>query len=335
MGESKLKPAKREKTLLSCAGVQTMAGGVQVRWESPSPATPKGQLGYFIEFLNLTGLWSHWVQGRSLKHGSLKALSKADVLGTWMLSILEPVTAAPRTSPRCAVICYPTEYGSTVTVSDRRGARPVRSRYHSRSPVAKLNRYFDVQARGAVVCSQADRLPPVAATVRSRSFLMLVAAASQKPRLRPGGRPLPGRGTVRLGARHHASTTADSSAMPWDLSSAAASSTKCGTRAATTGVISRPRAKLFGSTPITTVSAGESPENSRQARTSDIPSWCCDSLDRKNTGTCSPARRTIVPAAWPKQIASKTISRSAPAISSSSSMPLVPPSIASVPSGSL
>jgi hypothetical protein len=44
MGESKLKLARREETLLSCAGVQTMAGRVQVRWESESAATPMGQL---------------------------------------------------------------------------------------------------------------------------------------------------------------------------------------------------------------------------------------------------------------------------------------------------
>ena len=44
MGESKLKLAKREEALLSCAGVQTEGGRVQVRWESQSAATPMGQL---------------------------------------------------------------------------------------------------------------------------------------------------------------------------------------------------------------------------------------------------------------------------------------------------
>lgn len=56
MGESKLKLAKREDMLRSCAGVQTVAGRVQVRWETGSAATPMGQLAYFIEFLTLTGL---------------------------------------------------------------------------------------------------------------------------------------------------------------------------------------------------------------------------------------------------------------------------------------
>ena len=58
MGEAKLKQSKQEEALMSCAGVQTIAGRVQVRWENKSAATPMGQLAYFIEFLTLTGLWS-------------------------------------------------------------------------------------------------------------------------------------------------------------------------------------------------------------------------------------------------------------------------------------
>jgi hypothetical protein len=61
MGESKLRLAKSQELLNSCAGVQTVAGRVQVRWESESAATPMGQLAYFIEFLTLTGLWSRMV----------------------------------------------------------------------------------------------------------------------------------------------------------------------------------------------------------------------------------------------------------------------------------
>jgi len=88
MGESKLKLVKREEMLLSCAGVQTMAGRVRIRWESESAATPMGQLAYFIEFLHLTGLWSRWLENCPLAYASPNAPSKAEVLGTWMLSIL-------------------------------------------------------------------------------------------------------------------------------------------------------------------------------------------------------------------------------------------------------
>lgn len=88
MGESKLKAVKREEMLRSCAGMQTAGGRVQVRWESESAATPMGQLAYFIEFLTVTGLWSRWLEGCPLAYASPNAPSKAEVLGTWMLSVL-------------------------------------------------------------------------------------------------------------------------------------------------------------------------------------------------------------------------------------------------------
>ena len=88
MGESKLRLAKSQELLKLCAGVQTAAGRVQVRWESESAATPMGQLAYFIEFLTLTGLWSRWQEGFPLPYVSPNAPTKAEVLGTWMLSIL-------------------------------------------------------------------------------------------------------------------------------------------------------------------------------------------------------------------------------------------------------
>jgi hypothetical protein len=47
-----------------------------------------GQLAYFIEFLTLAGLWSHWQEDYPLRYLSPNAPTKAEVLGTWMLSIL-------------------------------------------------------------------------------------------------------------------------------------------------------------------------------------------------------------------------------------------------------
>ena len=88
MGESKLKQTKREESLMTCAGVQTVAGRIQIRWESKSAATPMGQLAYFIEFLTLTELWLRWLTSCPLTYLSHNAPSKADVLGTWMLSVL-------------------------------------------------------------------------------------------------------------------------------------------------------------------------------------------------------------------------------------------------------
>ncbi|MDD2775928.1 MAG: transposase [Gallionella sp.] len=88
MGEAKRKRSKQSEALNTCAGVQTVAGRVQVRWESKSAATPMGQLAYFIEFLTLTGLWARWLESCPLVYTSHNAPSKSDVLGTWMLSIL-------------------------------------------------------------------------------------------------------------------------------------------------------------------------------------------------------------------------------------------------------
>ncbi len=88
MGESKVKLAKHREKLLTCAGVQTMAGRVQVRWDTESTATPMGQLAYFIEFLTLTGLWSRWLESCPLRYSSPNAPTKAEVMGTWLLSIL-------------------------------------------------------------------------------------------------------------------------------------------------------------------------------------------------------------------------------------------------------
>jgi len=88
MGEAKRKLEKRREMLLSCAGVQTMAGEVEVRWEPDSAATRMGQLAYFIAFLNLTGPWSRWLAACPLSSSSPNAPAIGDVIGMWMLSIL-------------------------------------------------------------------------------------------------------------------------------------------------------------------------------------------------------------------------------------------------------
>ena len=59
-----------------------------MRWESESAATPLGPLAYFIECLTLTGLWSRWRENSLLVYTSPNAPTKADVLGTWMISVL-------------------------------------------------------------------------------------------------------------------------------------------------------------------------------------------------------------------------------------------------------
>jgi hypothetical protein len=88
MGEAKTAPGKQIKRLPSFTDLQTVQGKVRVRWETDSAATPMGQLAYFVGFLTLTGLWERWLATCPLKYLSPNAPSLADVLGTWMLSIL-------------------------------------------------------------------------------------------------------------------------------------------------------------------------------------------------------------------------------------------------------
>jgi len=68
--------------------VQTVSGSVQVLWDQGNPATPMGQMAYFIEFLNMTGLWDKWISECPLRYTSPNASRIQDILGTWFLSIL-------------------------------------------------------------------------------------------------------------------------------------------------------------------------------------------------------------------------------------------------------
>ena len=62
----------------SCAGA--LGGGQRSHAD--------GATGLLHRFLTLTGLWSGWQDRCPLSYTSPDAPSKADVLGTWMLSIL-------------------------------------------------------------------------------------------------------------------------------------------------------------------------------------------------------------------------------------------------------
>lgn len=42
MGESKRKQTQQDETLMTCAGMQTVAGRLQIRWDCKSAATPMG-----------------------------------------------------------------------------------------------------------------------------------------------------------------------------------------------------------------------------------------------------------------------------------------------------
>jgi hypothetical protein len=60
-----------------------------VRWDEKGSATALGQLGFFAEFLEETGLFERWVKDCPLDYVSPNAPEAVDVLGTWLLSILD------------------------------------------------------------------------------------------------------------------------------------------------------------------------------------------------------------------------------------------------------
>ena len=75
----------REETML----VETPGGRIHVRWDDRCKATAMGQLVFFAQYLEFTGLFDRWVAGCPLTYSSGNAPVVRDVLGTWMLSILD------------------------------------------------------------------------------------------------------------------------------------------------------------------------------------------------------------------------------------------------------
>jgi len=69
--------------------VLTPGGRIQVRWDTRENATAMGQLAFFAEFLEVAGLFERWVQQCPLHYSSPNAPKVRDVLGTWLLSILD------------------------------------------------------------------------------------------------------------------------------------------------------------------------------------------------------------------------------------------------------
>jgi hypothetical protein len=64
-------------------------GRFQVRWDENGSATALGQLAFFAEFLEVSGLFERWVEGCPMAYTSPNAPAVVDVLGTWLLSILD------------------------------------------------------------------------------------------------------------------------------------------------------------------------------------------------------------------------------------------------------
>ena len=69
--------------------IATAGGRFQVRWDENGSASALGQLAFFAEFLEVTGLFERWVQSCPLTYTSPNAPGVQDILGTWFLSILD------------------------------------------------------------------------------------------------------------------------------------------------------------------------------------------------------------------------------------------------------
>ena len=69
--------------------VNTPGGRFQVRWDDNGSATALGQLAFFAEFLEVSGLFERWVESCPMAYSSPNAPHVRDVLGTWLLSILD------------------------------------------------------------------------------------------------------------------------------------------------------------------------------------------------------------------------------------------------------
>lgn len=68
--------------------VETPGGPVIVHWEEDPGITPHGALTYFLEFLQISGIWEEFVAQCPLTYTSPNAPSKAEILGTILLSVL-------------------------------------------------------------------------------------------------------------------------------------------------------------------------------------------------------------------------------------------------------
>lgn len=69
--------------------VTTPGGRFQVRWDENGSASGLGQLAFFAEFLDVSGLFERWVASCPMSYTSGNAPEVVDVLGTWLLSILD------------------------------------------------------------------------------------------------------------------------------------------------------------------------------------------------------------------------------------------------------
>ena len=78
-----------QSTIYAEQRIATAGGRFQVKWDENGSASALGQLVFFAEFLEVSGLFERWVESCPLSYNSPNAPEVQDVLGTWFLSILD------------------------------------------------------------------------------------------------------------------------------------------------------------------------------------------------------------------------------------------------------
>lgn len=77
-----------EETPNRVKSLDNLKGLVEFEWTENSSVTPLGSLIFFVQFLNVTGLYKDWVEECPLFYTSNNAPKKENILGTFFLSIL-------------------------------------------------------------------------------------------------------------------------------------------------------------------------------------------------------------------------------------------------------
>ena len=68
--------------------LETIGGGIEVRWEEDSGVSMHGGLAYFIKFINVGGIWKKFVAECPLNYSSPIAPSNSEILGKILCSVL-------------------------------------------------------------------------------------------------------------------------------------------------------------------------------------------------------------------------------------------------------
>jgi len=101
--------ASGEVNVHGCAPqvVDTLGGRIHVRWDDRAVATPHGQLVFFAEFLQTTGIFERWVSTCPLADHSGNAPSKTRRARHPDARAAGPGTGATHTSPHCVGTALP------------------------------------------------------------------------------------------------------------------------------------------------------------------------------------------------------------------------------------